>query len=176
MSCPLQDRSWGWALHEPGFTTGVQTPDTPPPPGDSLIPITSVFPVGRLRGPLKPAHLLTLWSHSFRFWAQLGPIHPAPGKNSWPQADLEEWRRKHFGLHFIQQIQWKGRHLGWRAKGTKWSHSYPLLTLFPPGGWGQCQLTGQPFSLLLPLCSWDASPIVSPWSSPLVWMSLTFSL
>ena len=38
-----------------------------PPPDDSLIPITSVFPMGGLRGPLKPAHLLTLWSHSFRF-------------------------------------------------------------------------------------------------------------
>ena len=35
------------------------------PPGDSLIPITFVFPVGQLRGPLKPAHLLTLWSRSF---------------------------------------------------------------------------------------------------------------
>ena len=33
---------------------GVQTPDTPPPPGNSLIPIKSVFPAGWLRGPLKP--------------------------------------------------------------------------------------------------------------------------
>lgn len=69
---------------------GVQTPDTPPPPGNSLIPIMSVFPEGWLKGPLKPVHLLTLWSHSFRFRAQPGHTHPAPGKKSQPQAGLEE--------------------------------------------------------------------------------------
>lgn len=157
MSCLLQGRTGGRPLHSPGFTVcGVRTPNTLPPPGDSLVPIMSVFPAGLLRvtpeaslcaDPVVPAASVSEPS--------LATLTQHPEKIADPKL---VWKNKgESRLLLILQSRVERKTFGAGGQRT-WSEA-PCPTLFLPGSRGQVLAhRGSLSPRCVPCRSWDVPP------------------